>query len=58
MWDTEMVKDIIKNDNQHQWLKIEKLLDLLKIRYIKHIFVEFIYLFEHHVSNGKFFFNA
>lgn len=52
-----MVKDIIKNDNQHQGLKIQKLMDILKIRYIKHIFVEFMYLLEHHVSNGDCFFS-
>jgi len=51
-----MVKDIIKNDNQHQELKIQKLMDFLRIRYVKHILVEFMYLFEHHVSSDNYFF--
>jgi hypothetical protein len=52
-WDGE---GYYKNDNQHQGLAIQKLMDLLRIRYVKHILVEFMYLLEHHVSNDNCFF--
>jgi hypothetical protein len=53
MWDNEMVKDIIKNNNQQWRLKMQKLLDLLQINTKSKFLEKHKYLFEHHVSNDK-----